>query len=61
MKKIVLLVLGLSLSLCWASSKTKHKHKHKHKHVQQSNHKENRVPAPIMDEELNPAKRPAQW
>ena len=57
MKKIVLLVLGLSLSLCWASSKTKHKHKH----VQQYNHKENRVPAPIMDEELNPAKRPAQW
>ncbi len=58
MKILVMLVLSFSLSLSWASKKTTHV---KIKHSTSSNHKETRVPAPIMDEELNPAKRPTQW
>ena len=58
MKKIWVMLLGISLSLCWAGSKTTNV---KMKHTPKYNHKEHRVPAPIMDEELNPAKRPSQW
>lgn len=58
MNKFFICLIIFSVSMSWATTKGKVYKNKNQVHVQT---KENKVPSPIMDEELNPAKRPVQW